>query len=269
MYAEDSTPWYKRAIAAVKHWFSGFRSGGEVLEQTGIDRQAPSWYGIDDLESKSSGQQTAYANQFEIYNRQGWVRAPAPNVQGLPKMSLEDQMKMFGIVHYNPWTGMPRSALDEVSDPEGKLIVKPGDPLAPASTQDEVVRQWLTWRDSQLYRLEAQRREHHSMGAVPIPGLVDYAAAAQAISMAMMALDEGLPNGQRLRCEIALDLLTEGADRLRTWMLAKGYSAPTFPATYVLGSGEPAKRNYTLETASSVVKSTPVSTRSVDWSTGL
>lgn len=86
---------------------------------------------------------------------------------------------------------------------------------------------WLVWRDKQIKLVDSLRRERHSMGAGPIMGIVDYAAAAQAITLAMQAMDEGIPNGQRKRVEESLVLLWEGTLHLRTWLEAKGYYTTT------------------------------------------
>ena len=84
---------------------------------------------------------------------------------------------------------------------------------------------WLQWRDEQIKLVESLRREKFdpTLNPRPIANLVDYAAAAQAIELAMQALDESLPNGQRARSEQALKLATEGLTQLRTWMTVKGY----------------------------------------------
>lgn len=82
---------------------------------------------------------------------------------------------------------------------------------------------WLAMRDNLLAELESLRRERHSVGATPLPDFVDYAPAAQAISQAMMALDEGIPNGQRRRVEVAFLILREGSMRLEAWLKEKGY----------------------------------------------
>lgn len=100
------------------------------------------------------------------------------------------------------------------------------------------VEGWLAWRDKQIKVLESLRRETHSMGATPVSGLVDYAAAGQAIELAFQALDEGIPNGQKERCEVALNLLRDGVETLREWMRAKGYGEAPFRERAEEGSAQ-------------------------------
>lgn len=85
---------------------------------------------------------------------------------------------------------------------------------------------WLQWRDSQIKLVESLRREKFNPALTPRPiaNIVDYAAAAQAVELAMQALDESLPNGQKERSEQAFTLATEGLKHLRTWLTVRGYS---------------------------------------------
>jgi len=75
--------------------------------------------------------------------------------------------------------------------------------------------------------IEAFRREQPSMRTTPLTaeefGLLDYSTAGGKIDRAIMHLDEGLPTGQRQRCEAAYKLLAEGIQELGVWMRAAGY----------------------------------------------
>lgn len=85
---------------------------------------------------------------------------------------------------------------------------------------------WLAWRDAQIKKVEGLRREKHdpALNPRPIPNIVDYAAAAQAITLALQATDESIPNGQRERTEAAVVLMEEGLKHLKTWLEVRGYS---------------------------------------------
>lgn len=71
---------------------------------------------------------------------------------------------------------------------------------------------------------ETYRREKPTLDACPLPDdSVDYGVAGTSIDKAMHHLDEGLPNGQRLRSATAYALLAQGVRDLGLWMKKKGY----------------------------------------------
>ena len=75
------------------------------------------------------------------------------------------------------------------------------------------------------YDPEPYRREQPTMDTNPLPGIaIDYAFAGTKIDVALHHLDEGLPVGQRIRCELAFKLLQAGVAELHDWMKQKGYS---------------------------------------------
>ena len=110
------------------------------------------------------------------------------------------------------------------ADPEPTLG-KPVEVWVTIDTQsisgDEPLANWLAQRDAVIVSLEQLRRCPQKGGAVPVVGVVDYAAAGQAIELAMQALDEALPNGQQQRIEVAMQLLEMGHRALKTWVEAK------------------------------------------------
>lgn len=72
--------------------------------------------------------------------------------------------------------------------------------------------------------LEQYRREPATLDAVPVKNLsFDYGHAGTLIDRAVHHLDEGLPNGQHLRCKHAFAVLKRGVYELEQWMSAKGY----------------------------------------------
>jgi hypothetical protein len=74
---------------------------------------------------------------------------------------------------------------------------------------------------------EAFRREQPSISTYPLrPEEVqqlDYSMAGNLIDRAKHHLDEGLPGGQRHRCELAMRQLRRGVEELAVWMRARGY----------------------------------------------
>jgi len=74
---------------------------------------------------------------------------------------------------------------------------------------------------------EIYRREQPSMRTTPLTvaelGLLDYSIAGGKIDRGVMHLNEGLPGGQRLRCESAYKSLAEGVQEMGVWMRAAGY----------------------------------------------
>lgn len=75
---------------------------------------------------------------------------------------------------------------------------------------------------------EQYRREPATLDAVPVRGLsFDYSHAGTLIDRAVHHLDEGLPNGQYLRCKFAFAMLKRGTYELEVWMDAKGYFKTT------------------------------------------
>lgn len=73
-------------------------------------------------------------------------------------------------------------------------------------------------------QMELRQREKPTMDATPIPGVVDYAVGGSALDLAMAALDEAIPSGQRERVEFAAALATEGYLIMLKWLRAKGYT---------------------------------------------
>ena len=82
--------------------------------------------------------------------------------------------------------------------------------------------------------MEQMRREQPSIDAKPLMGeafekiaeqvdVVDYSTACSMIDAAISHLDEGLPNGQVVRCSVAMTLLLTGVTLLNRWMSLKGY----------------------------------------------
>jgi hypothetical protein len=82
--------------------------------------------------------------------------------------------------------------------------------------------------------MEQMRREQPSIDASPLVGaafekiagqvdVVDYSTACSMIDAAISHLDEGLPNGQVVRCSVAMTLLLTGVTLLNRWMSLKGY----------------------------------------------
>lgn len=92
--------------------------------------------------------------------------------------------------------------------------------LAPTNNEPETMRHGAEFL---IKRAEDNRREEHTVPAQPIRGITDYAPASQWIETAMHHLDEGLPNGQKERCEAALGLLALGFLELWEWCEARGY----------------------------------------------
>lgn len=86
-------------------------------------------------------------------------------------------------------------------------------------------------RDALLKKTESYRRERPTMDAIPVvdPTVRDYAAAGTMIQQAMHHLDESIPTGQRLRTELAADLLVAGTYDLTEWLRAKGYDSSMLP----------------------------------------
>lgn len=75
-----------------------------------------------------------------------------------------------------------------------------------------------------MRQAESHRRELATMDATPVaPLTLDYSGPGMFIQRAMHHLDEALPNGQRLRAEIAYRMLQRGTAELGVWMRAKGY----------------------------------------------
>jgi hypothetical protein len=76
-----------------------------------------------------------------------------------------------------------------------------------------------------LKRANESAKERPVGLARPLPVEVfDYSGSAQLITSAMMHLDEGLPLGQRQRCEHAYKALMQGAAELGVWMRAHGFN---------------------------------------------
>jgi hypothetical protein len=82
--------------------------------------------------------------------------------------------------------------------------------------------------------LEAMRREQPSIDSKPLSGpafdavsskvdIVDYSTACNMIDTAVSHLDEGLPNGQVVRCSVAMTMLLTGVTLLNRWMALKGF----------------------------------------------
>jgi 8-oxo-dGTP diphosphatase len=86
-------------------------------------------------------------------------------------------------------------------------------------------------RQELIHATEAHRRERKTFDTSPIPGFTgrDYAAAATMIQMAMHHLDESIPNGQKRRTELAMELMEHGIADLHDWLTAKGYDMEPAP----------------------------------------
>lgn len=69
-------------------------------------------------------------------------------------------------------------------------------------------------------RLHELRHEQKNLDVCPIPGIEDYSVAGIAIEKAMQHLNEGIPNGQRERCMLALGLLESGVTVMAEWLVA-------------------------------------------------
>jgi len=68
------------------------------------------------------------------------------------------------------------------------------------------------------------QREKPTMNATPLDGVIDYAVGGSAMDLATSALDEAIPNGQRLRVQFAAALASEGWMIQLAWLRAKGYN---------------------------------------------
>ena len=95
------------------------------------------------------------------------------------------------------------------------------DAIALPPLDQELAREFLA---AKLAWAESHRRERPTLDAAPIAGVLDYAAAAQAITHGLHHLDEALPNGQKERAEAGLMLALAGVIELAKWMRAKGYT---------------------------------------------
>lgn len=178
---------------------------GALLASTGVSRQR----GVSNMQA------TTRSAPYEFDN--------GPAVWSVPA-------EVFGVGAGFPEVRVPASDVERFGASAqrklGDMLVSTGAPLhSPVTTEYLVVQDdlWLAWRDDQIKRVEGLRRERHTLGAAPVKGLVDYSAAGQAVTTAMAALDEGLPNGQKERCEAALVLAREGLKQLEAWMSVKGY----------------------------------------------
>lgn len=102
--------------------------------------------------------------------------------------------------------------------------------LSPADGRFNVFGQWRRHDSKEPMNdpIEVFRREQPSMPTTPLNqqqfGILDYSVAAGKIDRAVHHLDEGLPTGQRQRCEQAFKLLREGVEELGVWMRATGYT---------------------------------------------
>ena len=72
--------------------------------------------------------------------------------------------------------------------------------------------------------IEALRRERMDprLRVVPVEG-IDYAGAGLLVQHALAALDEGIPNRQRMRVQTAIMALVEGTSDMVRWAWANGY----------------------------------------------
>lgn len=116
------------------------------------------------------------------------------------------------------------TSLRDTADMDGSIIL--------SGIHTKVLLDYVGRLEAQVADLHAEtifdpetfRREVPVLDATPVHGLlVDYGSAGTSIDKAMGHLNEGLPGGQKRRCETAYALLNKGAQELGVWMRAKGY----------------------------------------------
>lgn len=74
-----------------------------------------------------------------------------------------------------------------------------------------------------LQNAETMRREHPSIDAGPVQGVMDYASSGNVMELAMSHLRESIPSGQRARTELAWYALREAVKHQELWLRQKGY----------------------------------------------
>jgi hypothetical protein len=91
-------------------------------------------------------------------------------------------------------------------------------------------------RKQLLSDAEAHRREKPSMDAIPFVAYgrtplagaapLDYAQAGTMIQLGIHHWDESIPTGQKVRTELAAEMITQGVVETLIWLKAKGYDVP-------------------------------------------
>lgn len=78
--------------------------------------------------------------------------------------------------------------------------------------------------EGQVHIAELNRRERTSMDSWPRLGLVDYGSCGQISELAMSHLRESIPNGQKVRTEMAFKALQNSVELTGKWLRTKGYN---------------------------------------------
>lgn len=74
-----------------------------------------------------------------------------------------------------------------------------------------------------LADIEDTRRERTGVDTVPTDLAPDYSESITNIELAVKTLAESLPNGQKLRTELAFGLLEDNVKMLRAYLQVKGH----------------------------------------------
>lgn len=86
-------------------------------------------------------------------------------------------------------------------------------------------------RNKMFSDAEAARREKPSMDCRPLEGMMDYGEAGTFLDNGIAHWDESIPTGQKLRTELAAQLIVVGITNTLLWLRAKGYDVPVLVAS--------------------------------------
>lgn len=77
--------------------------------------------------------------------------------------------------------------------------------------------------------IENTRRERAGVDTIPTSLAPDYSESITNIEIAVKTLAESLPNGQKLRTELAFSLLEANVNSLRAYLQVKGHALKEQP----------------------------------------